>query len=51
MYLPNEASGSEISDSDGTFWILRIPPSSGSSFNKIGAPVSKHWNGIKIENI
>lgn len=30
-----------MSDSDGTFRILRIPPSSGSSFSKIGGPPSK----------
>lgn len=42
VYLPSDASGSDKSDSDGTFWTLRIPPSSGSSFNSIGGPPSKH---------
>lgn len=43
VHLPNEASASDKSDSDGTFWMLRMPPSSGSSFNSIGGPPSKHW--------
>lgn len=48
-HLPSEFSGSDRSESDGTFWMLRIPQSSGSSFIFMGAPPSKCCSIVQFQ--